>query len=204
MRLNTFIRLSGLATIVGGIGFTLFEILADTLHPESLPFSQRYIGIQLSTMELVQFVSLMILLFGFVGLYLHQMQRAGKFGLIGFLALFVGTAFITGEVWASTFLFSALSAQAPQFLDSLTKTPPAFTGAGVFAGLVLFPLGLILFSISSLMAKVYPRWACIALIVGILLFPFLPIAGSIILGAGLAWMGHQVWRNSSADFRIED
>ena len=105
MKTTTLLRLSGLATIIGGVGFALGEMLIALFFPESQPFSQQLAGLGLSILEALELPALMLLVLGLVGLYLHQQQASGIFGFIGFLLAFVGTIWSIGEGWTSTFLF---------------------------------------------------------------------------------------------------
>jgi len=191
-------RLSGLATIIGGAGFTLGEIIIAIFFPEGRPLSQRYAGFGLSILEALELAALMVLLLGLMGLYLHQRKQSGVLGFVGFLLAFVGTTLNVGAVWTGAFLFSALSNAAPQFLDSLTTAPPPMAAVGVMLGFILFPVGWILFGLASLRAKVYSRWASLLVIAGIVLFLFVPIVANVLLGAGWAWMGYSVWATTSA------
>ena len=197
MKPTTLMRLSGLATIIGGVGFAVGEILIAIFFPESLPFSQRFAGLGLSILEALELPTLIMLLLGLVGLYLHQHKASGRLAFIAFLLAFLGTAWSVGEGWTSAFLFSGLSNAVPQFLDSLIIAPPMMAAVGVGLGFVLFPLGWIMFSVAAWRAKVYSRWASVLVIVGVLLIPFLPIVANILLGAGWGWMGYSIWATAS-------
>ena len=141
MKPTTLMRLSGLATIIGGVGFAVGEILIAIFFPESLPFSQRFAGLGLSIVEALELPALIMLLLGLVGLYLHQHQASGLLAFIGFLLAFLGTAWSVGEGWTSAFLFSGLSSAVPQFLDSLTIAPPTMAAVGVGLGSSYFHWG---------------------------------------------------------------
>ena len=190
MKIATLLYLSGLATIIGGVGFAVGEILIAIFFPESLPFSQRFAGLGLSIIEALEIPALILLLLGTIGLYIHQQEASGIFGFIGFLLAFIGIAWSIGEGWTSAFLFSGLGSAVPQFLDSLVTNPPIMAAIGVGLGLILFPLGWILWCAAALRAKVYSRWASILVIIGVLLIPFLPIVANIALGTGWGWMGY--------------
>ena len=199
MKPTTLMRLDGLATILGGVGFAVGEIIIAIFFPENLPFSQRFAGLGLSILEALELPALILLLLGLVGLYLHQRPASGIFAFIGFLLAFVGTVWSVGEGWTSAFLFSGLSSAVPQFLDSLTTNPPTMAAVGVGLGFILFPLGWIVFCVASLRAKVYSRWASFLIIVGVLLIPFIPIVANLFLGAGWGWMGYSLWLAARVD-----
>ena len=197
MKTETLKQGSALATMIGGVGFAALEIIVALYFPESLPFSQRYTGLALGIIEIVELFSLFLLLLGLVGQYLHQAEAAGRFGGIGFLFAFLGTAWSLGEVWTSAILFPGMSQEVPAYLDGLIQTPPPLVMFGVGLGFILFPLGWILYSLASIRAKIYPLLAGISLIVGVLLIPFVPIGANLLLGAGWAWMGYEVWKRTT-------
>ena len=189
----TLLRLSGLAAIVGGTLFALAEIAEAIISPENQPLTQRFAAPGLPVVEAAQWLASVLLLLGLTGLYVRQSQKAGSFGLVAFLAAFVGTALNVGSLWSGALLLPPLAQAAPAFLDSLTTNPPGALGIGLLISFFLFPLGWILFGVASLLAKVFSRWAVLLVMIGLLLVPFIPIAPAALVGAGLVWMGYAVW-----------
>jgi hypothetical protein len=190
----TLLRLSGLATIIGGVLFALAEIAESIFHPQNQPLSERFAAPSLQAIESASWLASVILLLGLIGLYVRQAQKAGLFGLIAFLVAFLGTALNVGSLWSGALLLPLLAEVAPDFLDSLMTDPPGALGIGLPISLYLFPVGWILFGVASLTARVFSWWAVLMVIVGLLLFPFVPVAPGALVGAGLIWMGYAVWR----------
>jgi len=133
-----------------------------------------------------------LLLIGLVGLYVRQSEAAGIYGLLGFVAAFLGTALAVGAIWSQLFsvpdmeveLSMANPAGVPRVAD------PFVGGLGFsMSFMVLFPFGWVLFGAATLRARVYPRAVAILLIVGAFL-AFLPVPLSgIVLDAAVAWLG---------------
>jgi len=141
--------------------------------------------------QMLYLLGALLLLIGLVGLYACQSPAAGDLGLVGFLIAFAMTVLAAGFFWATMFIAPALATEAPEFLD-----------AGPPPGLVLTFIGLgvgwLVFGISTLRARVYPRWAAILLVAGavisILPLPFT----TVVLSAAVAWLGFHLFAGSDA------
>jgi hypothetical protein len=84
------------------------------------------------------------------------------------------------------FIAPALATEAPEFLDA--GPPP-----GLVLTLIGLGVGWLVFGISTLRAGVYPRWAAILVIVGVVIvilqLPFTTIA----LSVAVAWLGFHLF-----------
>jgi hypothetical protein len=134
------------------------------------------------------------------GIYARQAHAAGWVGLAGHALLVIGWVLI---------LFSAAS---PLLIPNVRGIPD--TPAASLLALALL-LGLVLTTIATLRAGVYPKWAGFLLLAGCIAFPFalfgdmLPTYGSVSLGAlfgiafgllfagAFAWLGISAWAASS-------
>jgi hypothetical protein len=135
-----------------------------------------------------------------VGLYSRQAQRAGTLGFAGFLLLFSGYMLSFGTQWGFFMLGPDLARAAPAVLDS--GIPSGWHGivAEIFP-YALAGLGLVLFALATLLAKVFPRWVAMLLLLtpvvgGAMLFVsggvgFL--AGDVMFGAAFGSMGYTLW-----------
>lgn len=139
---------------------------------------------------LITFIGALFLLLGLPAMYAHQSRQAGRLGLIGFVLTFLGLA--TVEVG---------TAVLPESLYAQIGT--AFTI--VFAiGFIMLNLGLIVYGIATLRARVFPRWAAVLLIVGvpaIFLGNLSPLIGAkpeVLIFLGLAWCGAVLWSGKGA------
>ncbi len=172
------IRGSGLLAIVAGASIVLTPIL----HPHS-PQDAAWVPVHLA-----YFATLIAVMLVLVGIFAQQMQRAGKLGVAGFVAAFVGTAMILME--GREHIFSPdFGAGAPLGLWEL-----------ILANFV-FSIGYILLGISIARAGVLPRGAGVLLAVSGPVVAFSPpigvpavlIVSHTVFGVGLAWVGYALW-----------
>ena len=150
----------------------------------------------------VLFVGVLVLtLFGLIGLYVRQLEKAKAIGFIGFFLAFIGTAIFIGAGIFDGFVSPILAQSgATQFLlDAkgalLTHLSPLF----IFGGLS-FAIGFILFGITIIRTKIFPRWTGILLILSapiLGLSPLMPAMartwGSVVFGLTIATLGFKLW-----------
>jgi hypothetical protein len=141
------------------------------------------------------FLASLLLLLSLPAMYARQAEAAGWLGLIGHVLLQTGVV-----------LFVVVS--APQLLYSSFDRPFENSVTAFLLGIAL-SLGLLLTTIATLRASVFPRSAGSLLLIGTAGFFFgffiaewLPrLAGQVVgvitnipLGLGLAWIGFSMWR----------
>jgi hypothetical protein len=132
-------------------------------------------------------LAFMLMLFGLVGLHLRQAEAAGVLGLVGFLTAFVGTALMVGYSWYSSFVIPSAAVEVPEFADAVQVAGPLIPGAIIT--FVVLAVGWALFGVGALVARSYPRWVAIVVIVGALLL-FIPVNGSaLVFGVAIALLG---------------
>jgi hypothetical protein len=141
----------------------------------------------------------LLLLFGLICRYASQSEEAGVLGLVGFVVAFSGTALVLGSNWTDLFAVPSVAMGAPELLDAEQAAGPVTLGYILSGG--LFAVGLLVFGVSTLRARVYPRAAAITLIIGAVFF-LLPVPLNNLLSAvGVAWMGFILFtgRNTSVE-----
>jgi hypothetical protein len=204
---QTLLRWSGLAAIVAGVLEALFAVLDFLLFPPSQPFIQTSamsFSQQAATNawlieQVINWVAKVFLLWALVGLYSRQAKETRVLGFIAFLLAFVGIALIFGTIWGGFILTPGLARAAPAYLDSTVTQFSLLPGlVGYILPFMLALLGILLFGVASLRAKVFPRWAAILLIVTPLLqvvksFIGLPFVADMVFGIGLVGMGYALW-----------
>jgi hypothetical protein len=207
MSTGNLIRWSGLAAIVAGVLEALFAILDFFLFPpiqsfiptSSMSFSQQAATNAWLIEQVINWGAKVFLLWALVGLYSRQAHRAGVLGFIAFLLTFVGVALVFGTIWGFFILAPGLASAAPAFLDSPVLPSSLFPGiVGLILPFALALVGILLFGLASLRAKVFPRWAAVLLILTSPLqvvqgFIGLPFIADTVFGAGLVWMGYTLW-----------
>jgi hypothetical protein len=194
---HALIRASGIATIVGGILFALFPLLHPD-HTESGFTSWVWVPV-----HLMPNIGAILALFGLVGLLVRQLERAGWFGLIGFLVAFIGTASFVMGTMIEAFMIPFMGLQNPAFEEG---PPPPGIGEAFMVITTLFALGYLLLGLATYRARVLPSSVGALLMIGALAMLGLEqiamivgagdalwVLGPVLLGAGLAALGWSLW-----------
>ena len=193
MSSSNLIRLSGLAAIVAGALLLVGDLLS--LATESENRSEAATTAPFVFTFLLYLIGTVLLLVGLVGLYIRQSEASGILGLVGFAAAFLGSALVLGAFWTELFVAPFLANAAPAVLDA---GPTGTLAVGFILTFALGALGWLLFGLAALRARVYPRAAAIALMVGAVI-SFLPIpASGIVLNAVVAWLGFTLLTGTGA------
>ncbi len=200
---SNLIRWTGLSALVGG---SLFVAIQPFHPPESLASvtttawaTVHYVGVAMSLFNLL----------GIAGIYARQVEKAGWFGLAGFLLLEVMWALTAAFQFAEGLILPLLATDAPQFVVGflgITSGSPSEVSLGILPVLysltsVLYLIGGVLLGIATFRAGILPRWAGGALAfatvspLGLsLLLPheFVRLA-AVPFGLALAGLGYALW-----------
>jgi tetrahydromethanopterin S-methyltransferase subunit E len=137
-------------------------------------------------------------LLALIGLYVRQVEEAGRLGLVAFILASLGTVMNIGFLWGGGFIVPALTSVAPEFLDQVEANPPTIVAAGFITTFALFALGWLLLGVASLKARVLPRIPLWLLILGAILGLVSRIVGlgipGVLFGVALAWLGWWLWQ----------
>ena len=208
--MGRLLRVSGLALIAAGV----LMAVATLLHP-SRETATTIIASEarLVAAHVAYTLSWLLVLLGLPGLYVAQGGRMGRLGLPGLLIAFTGTYLIavTGNFG---FLAPVLAKKSPAVLDAITQYPPVVGINGLAA--ITFMVGYLLFGLAMIRTASLPRLAGILVAVGApahligfglaqLVSPalwWIAVAGSVSLGAGLAWPGYRLWHPGAAAGRF--
>jgi hypothetical protein len=151
-------------------------------------------------------ISYMLFVFGLIGVYLKQAEKAGWLGSTGFVLSFFSLIILTAQLIVSTWILPILAAQpdmpktAAALLDP--SGPLAAFSTVVFVAYVPTVIGLVLLGIVVMRAGVLPRWAGLLLIIGTLLDLAVLIGapgelivklGDLIFDAGKLWIVYALW-----------
>ncbi len=196
MSTANLIRSSGLICLLAGV----LHVLAALLHP----VGEDLAAVNSPNWVLAHFLywaSVILLLFGLMGLSARQADKAGRLGLVGFVLAFIGTAIVGVFLFFAATSMPLIAATAPDRFTQLTE-PPVFA-LPVFG--ITFGLGFVLFGVATMRAGVLPRWSGLLLLIGILLsmaegspiertlLHVIVTIGHVLLGLSLAWMGYALW-----------
>jgi hypothetical protein len=192
---SKLIRLSGLAAILGVALSVIAKFIGLTMDTGSVSSSVTTLHTMVE-MGLWLFSGILGLA-GLIGLYARQSESAGAFGLVGFIAAFIGSSLMLGSFWTRVFVVPWMAVEIPEFLD----THPAGTGIlafGLTASTVVFAAGWLLFGVSAFRARVYPRIPVVLLMIGApLLVP--PVPGlALPFSLALAWLGFVLFTGERA------
>jgi hypothetical protein len=139
-------------------------------------------------------------LIGWTGLYIAHASKAGKLGVVSIVVIILGTSFASWIFSSDVTFVPVIAAESPLLFRKI------FTGSHIMLGIVsvlTWVLGEVLFGLSVIRAKVFPRPAGILLVVGSVTVPAAYLAkfsvhvvavGALIAGAGQIWLGYELLR----------
>jgi hypothetical protein len=157
-------------------------------------------------------IAYLLIPLGLVGLYGRQSEKAGLLGLVGFVVTFVGCTLAAGaSIFLSVVVVPFLAVRGLNWADApngALYASPALQVAVDLGALGL--LGLLLFAVATLRARVLPRWGAwlviltipLGVVAGLFVFFIgtLPTSTSIaetliggVLGLGLVAWGWALW-----------
>ena len=207
--LSRFVRMGAWAAIVSGVAMVVSLLMAWLVVPfEQLGQTEAYFTSSYLVATSLLLLSIVLLLWGLIGIYGRQSKAAGTFGLWAFVVAFLGTGLVAGNNWAQVFVWPTFAQVAPNLLSTQVMSgqadPSPYLTAGLALSAPLFFLGLVLFGVATIRAGVYPRWASVLLIISIPATMFLdPTAGSfqesigqILLGIAVAALGFYALRRA--------
>ena len=175
--------MAGLAALASGVLSAIGDLLTLVVSrqdPQSATTTSY-------TVDLLYLLSTALLLLGLVGLYTSQSQATGLLGLVGFLTTFLGTVLLVGALWFMVFGTPYLAAQDPELAESVLGQ------TGYLLMLLFGAVGWVLFGVATLRARVYPGWAAILLIVGVVIaFLPVPLVG-IVFSVAVAYLGYMLF-----------
>jgi hypothetical protein len=202
MSSSRLIRWSGLALLVAGLLLAIPVLLHPNDADPRAPLQAVWVPI-----HTLFICGAVLMLFGLIGLYVSQKERAGALGFAGFILSFIGNTLIVFVLGLEAFVIPALAAD-PLGQALLAPAGPLFGGPLGLALLIMaasFALGTILLGIATFRADVLPRWAGLLLLVGGPLLAFWPplpqpvgVVGGALVGASFIWSGYAIWAGSGA------
>src|SRR5215207_4604231 len=193
--LSRFVRAGAWAAMVSGVALIVSMLLEWLVVPyERLGHTEAYFTSAYSVSSGLRLLSIILLVWGLIGIYGPQSRAAGTFGLWTFVVVFLGTALAAGNVWAEVFVYPTLAQIAPDMLAGAGfEREAAYMSTGLSLSYPLFFLGLILFAAATFWARVYPRWIALLLVISVPVTMFLdPTAGTFQESIGPALWGFAI------------
>jgi hypothetical protein len=192
---NSALAAGGALTILVNIGLTPF------VAAQGRPLTEIAVTTLFLWRQSLSAVVAALLLFGSVGLYLRQADRAGRFGALAFGTAFLGTALLLAWEWIGIFILRDLAQRAPDALRMLEEAKGLHLyDLGALIPVASFTLGWIALAASTLRVCRPLRRAAVLVIAGFFAIPLISAAlgpiwgsalGNLILGSGWVLLGAQ-------------
>jgi hypothetical protein len=199
---RVFLRWTGAALAAGGALDLLINTCLTPLLPRPASFAEVVASAIFPWRQGFAVAGAALLVFGSVGLYLRQADRAGRFGAVAFVVALLGSALVLALEWEQLFAVRDFALRAPKTLTTLySGHGPSLLDISAMVAVGTFALGWIALAVVTLRARVLSRSAAILVIAGFfavpLLQPFLPgvwgaIVSNSVLGAGWFWLGCEI------------
>src|SRR5215216_3152211 len=153
--MSRFVRMGAWAAMVSGLALVVSFLMEWLVVPHERLGSDAFLTSAYSVSSGLRLLSLVLLLWGLIGIYGPQSRAAGTFGLWAFVVVFLGTALSVGNTWAEVFVWPTLAQAAPDAWSGSVLEVSPYLAAGLSLSFPLFGLGLILFGVATFIAGVY-------------------------------------------------
>jgi hypothetical protein len=187
---RSVLRVGGLASIAAGA----LLIVGFAFHPagEDATFGTDPFWIPAHALLWAAFTSALL---GWIGLYVVQAAQAGRLGVVAFIVIILGTSLASWIFSSDVTFVPVIAAESPALFKKI------FSGGHLIVGMstvLSWVAGNVLFGISVVRAKVFPRWSGVLVAIGTAIVPItylagLPIrataAGAALAGVGQIWLG---------------
>jgi len=201
---SKLVRISGISNILGAILLFLSFCSIGLFMWEELS-SQNFTGLVVHPfwvpINIVFLISTILILFGLVGLYLKQAEKAGVWGMIGFFLCFIGVTWYACITYYETFFWPVIAAQAPTLFPvvGFSATDKLISFAFWLSGL-FWGLGYIIFGVTTTRSGLFPRWAAILFTIGAVVFglgmvPMIRSIGALLFTIGMVRLGLLLWKD---------
>jgi hypothetical protein len=217
---RNLIRWSGLAMIVGGLMYAPIPVREWTEAAAAEPY-QSLLTVEYSLWRSRLVFQKYFLLFGFFGIFVYQLERAGRLGLVAFILASVGNIALAGVTIMNHAMEPPLVATGhpllgcmegfrfqDAFVDPSFSCDAARLGARNFwtvSALASATIGTALLGISIARAKVLPRWAGVLIALGWTLSPVTSLVPNALVPVlimtiviGYAWCGWAMWKEPAS------
>jgi hypothetical protein len=204
MSIQGLIRWCGLALIVGGILGALGTALQPVSTLTSSTLDSRWVPV-----NLLYIASNLLILFGLVGLYLRQIEKAGVLGFIAFVLTFFDTALTAGETVVTTYVFPYIARQpdAPQLISGIISPGgPLAAMVPMMQLLTVLDVGFLLLAVVVVRAGVLAPASGWLLLISSIMTMIFPLPNSAVIPGIIAqvafslsfsWLGYQIWSKQS-------
>src|ERR687898_1034152 len=153
--LSRFVRMGAWAAMVSGLALVVSFVMEWLVVPHERLGSDAFLTSAYTLSSGLRLLSLVLLLWGLIGIYGPQSRATGTFGLWTFVVVFLGAALAARNTWAEVFVYPTLAQIAPPMLSGAGfETEAAYMSTGLSMSYPLFFLGLILFAAGGVLGRV--------------------------------------------------
>src|ERR671917_643159 len=157
--LSRFVRVGAWAAIASGLALVVSFLMEWLVVPHERLGPEAFLTIAYLVASGLRLVSIVLLVWGLLGIYGRQSRALRTFGLWAFVVAFLGTALTVGNVWAEVFVWPTLTEVDPNTMSgSITGVSP-YLVAGLNVSFPFFAIGLLLLGAATFWERAYPRWA---------------------------------------------
>src|SRR5262245_13534758 len=192
---NAVTQIGGIASILAGA----LMIVGFALHPngEDATFGTDPLWVPAHGLLWLAFTTALL---GWIGVYLFQAHKSGRLGVIAFALIIIGTSLASWIFSSDVTYVPVIAAQSPDLFEKINTNAHVLIGV---LSVLAWVVGMVLFGVSVIRARVFSRWAGILLILGTVGVPIayltgLPekvvISGPILAGIGQIWLGYELLR----------
>lgn len=202
MKIDSIIKTEAILSIIGAIGLLLWWFLMPIFLPiadSSDNFKNLILDSNWVQINVIGLISTLLLTLGFPGFYLKNYEKFNKIGFSGLIITLTGFILFTSIQYYETLLWPAAAQVNPELLQ--VKGALVSGDFRVVTGLIVsgafFGIGFILFGISALQTKSYPKIPLWFLIIGAplfgngILFP-LRTVGLLLFCIGTIWLARSI------------
>jgi hypothetical protein len=207
MKFSTTQRLGGIAIILGSVFLTAWAICWSTL----LPVHERTRDLSIIILDphwiwiaSLAFPGIILMIFGYTAVYSRLYDKAGISGFIGYIFIIIAYIFQAAKVTWEIFVYPIIVSYAPSlplFSGKILTQHPQFILFRWLASVTIF-IGVILFCITLLRSREFPKSAGILIFCGAVIYAvgpilnvYLAIAGVLILSVGCFILGYTMFFN---------
>lgn len=207
MQQSTLQKIGGIALIVGAVLLTAYSIIFSTLLPID-QIRQNYTVVVLNPNYVwnacIAFFGLLCMIFGFTAVYSRLYKDSGVVGFLGYIFILIAYVIQISKVSWEIFIYPLLAGnQNSIFLlrDMVFQHDPGVLFFRMLASATIF-IGILLFCISLVRSKEFPRLAGVFIFIGAIIYGLGPmlnvllaISGIILFSIGCLMLGLKLIRS---------
>ena len=213
MTAKNIIVTESLFSSTGGIGLIIWWLMTPLFLPvadSTNNFQAMILDKDWVFINLIGLVSVILIALGFPGFYLKEFDKLNKSGFIGVILASTGLILFACIQYYETLIWPAAAEIDPELLDikGALVSGNSHVAAGLLVSGAFLGLGYILFGISALRSKSFPKLPVWFLIVGApvfgngILFPIRTL-GLILFSAGTIWLANCIRKDSKKSYLKE-